>query len=430
MIGIDIETTGLDPRNGRIRLVQLARGETGGIVDAFEYDPTDLVRRAAAADELVAHNATFEELWLREALGVDVPAMHDTMLAYLLLQQVDSPRAPQFMPHALEHVAEEVLGEEMDKSEQTGDWGADVLMGRQKAYALKDAQVLVPLMDRLLECIRDLDMEFVYEIERRARPAFDLMTRHGVYIDRAQLEVAVQAEKDEYARLGEELQKFVPLNWGSGKQLAEYFELADRDDWPTTKGGAPSTKAEHLERLDHPAAQTYAAWKKKQKMVSTYGDSWLAWIGEDSRLHPRCYQFGTVTGRVSCGNPNIQQVPREGPHRKAFVAPEGRVLIVADYSQIELRVIAKYLPDFGTLEIFADPDRDIHTEMSRQIQGSAKVSKEARTKAKAANFGPRYKYVARNEESLTAFRAMCPHLRGFKREQVEALLERWDRNAA
>jgi DNA polymerase I-like protein with 3'-5' exonuclease and polymerase domains len=284
-------------------------------------------------------------------------------------------------------------------------------------------------MDKLLARIRGLDMEYVYDIERRARPAFDWMTRHGAYIDREQLEAAVEEEKAEYARLGEELKAFAPLNWGFAKQLREYLELEDLADWPKTKGGAPSTKAEHLERLEHPAIPTYAEWKK-QNMVSTYGDSWLAWIGPDSRLHPRWYQFGTITGRVSCGDPNIQQVPREGPHRKAFVAPEGRVLVVADYSQIELRVIAKYLPDFGMLEIFADHDGDIHTEMARQIQGSAKVSKEARTKAKAANFGPRYKYVARNEETLTAFRAMCPHLRGFKREQAEALLERWDRNAA
>jgi len=111
--------------------------------------------------------------------------MHDTMLSYLLLQQLDAPRGPQFMPHSLEHVAKELLDEDLDKTEQAGDWAAEELTNAQKAYALKDAQVLVPLMDKMLERIRELDMEFVYEIERRARPAFDRMTRHGVYIDRA-----------------------------------------------------------------------------------------------------------------------------------------------------------------------------------------------------------------------------------------------------
>jgi DNA polymerase-1 len=389
MIGIDIETTDLDPREGELRTVQFSDGREGGVIDAFSVDVAPYVRRAARKP-LVAHNATFEELWLREKLGIDVPAMHDTMLAYLLLQQVDSPRAPQFMLHSLEHVAETILGEEMDKTEQKGEWASEVLTDAQKAYALKDAEVLVPLMDRLLEDIREQGMEFVYEIERRARPAFDLMTRHGVYVDRDQLDRGVAVEKAEYERLGEELQKFAPINWGSSKQLREYFELEDLPNWPTTPANAASTKAEHLERLDHPAAKTYLAWKKKQKMVTTYGDSWLAWIGPDSRLRPRWFQFGTVTGRVSCGNPNIQQVPREGPHRKAFVAPEGRVLVVADYSQIELRVIAKYLKDRTMLSIFADPTRDIHTEMARQISGRKEPTKEERTKAKAANFGLAY----------------------------------------
>jgi ribonuclease D len=99
MIGIDIETTALDPTEDRIRLVQLANGSSGGVVDAFARDPRDLVRRAAAAGPLVAHNASFEELWLREELGIEVPAMHDTMLSYLLLQQLDAPpRDPSSCP--------------------------------------------------------------------------------------------------------------------------------------------------------------------------------------------------------------------------------------------------------------------------------------------------------------------------------------------
>jgi ribonuclease D len=123
--------------------VQLSRGEGGGVIDAFEHDPTEFVKWGATQG-LVAHNASFEELWLREALGIEVPAMHDTILAYLVLQQVASPRSPQFMPHKLEHVAKELLDEDLDKGEQTSDWSAPVLTGRQKAYALKDAQVLVP----------------------------------------------------------------------------------------------------------------------------------------------------------------------------------------------------------------------------------------------------------------------------------------------
>jgi DNA polymerase I len=390
MIAIDIETTSLDPRDGRIRLVQMSNGANSGVLDAFELDPTPFVQRAAAG-ELVAHNAAFEELWFREALGIEVSqAMHDTMLAYLVLKQSSSPRGPQLMPHSLEHVAKEVLGETLDKEEQAGDWGALVLTAAQRAYALRDAEILIPLMNRMLEEIRERDLEFVYEIERRARPIFDRMTRHGVYIDREQLRRGVEAEQANFERLGAELQQHAPINWGSSKQLREFFELDSIPEWPLTKGGSPSTSAEHLERLDHPAIKTYLEWKKSQKKVTTYGDSWLAWIGDDSRLHPRWYQLGTVTGRVSCGNPNVQQVPREGPHRKAFVAPEGRVLIVADYSQIELRVIAKYLKDRTMLSIFADPNRDIHTEMARQISHKDNPTGEDRTKAKAANFGLAY----------------------------------------
>jgi DNA polymerase-1 len=147
MIGIDFETVGLEPVRGNLRLVQTANGKGPRVLDAWgpSGGELDTILASLASRELVAHNASFEEAWLR-AYGVDLPrGMHDTMVAWMVLQQADSAIAPYRVPRSLAHVAREVLGEELDKELQTSDWSASTLSPAQMAYAAKDAEIMVPL---------------------------------------------------------------------------------------------------------------------------------------------------------------------------------------------------------------------------------------------------------------------------------------------
>jgi DNA polymerase-1 len=391
MIGIDFETLGLEPEREKLRLIQTANGGADGayVLDAWA-DGVDVERAlgALARHDLVAHNASFEESWMR-AWGVEFPqGMHDTMIAWMVLQQADAPGSAHDVPHGLGHVAKEVLDVDLDKEMQTSDWG-DKLSERQLDYAALDAGILPTLFAELMRRIEAEGLEFVYDIERRARPAFDWMTRTGIYVDVPQLRLAMDELRGEFDEKGAWLQENAPINWGSSKQLIEFFSLDKKKRWPKTDGGKPSTRMLYLKRLDHPAIPTYERWKKLRKLFNTYGEGWVSMVHPDGRLRPRWLQFGTETGRVSCEEPNVQNIPKKGPHREAMVAPPGRVLIVADYSQIELRITAKHVEDEALLDIFARR-RDVHEEMAQAITGKTEISEEERDKAKAANFGLTY----------------------------------------
>jgi ribonuclease D len=124
MLGVDFETVGLTPERGKLRVIQTANGRGPQVIDAWELDgQVDAVLQAISRHELVAHNASFEESWLRE-YGVELPeGMHDTMIAWQVLQQADAPISVERVKRSLAHVAAEVLGEPpLDKEQQTSDW--------------------------------------------------------------------------------------------------------------------------------------------------------------------------------------------------------------------------------------------------------------------------------------------------------------------
>ena len=157
MIGLDFETIGLEPKRGNLRLIQTANGQEGpGVIDAWALTPGKVegILASLAGRDLVAHNASFEEAWLRE-YGVELPqGMHDTMIAWMVLRQADAPRSPQQMLCSLGHVAREVLGEELDKEQQTSDWAAPTLSEEQLEYAERDAKIVLDLYEHLRKRLR------------------------------------------------------------------------------------------------------------------------------------------------------------------------------------------------------------------------------------------------------------------------------------
>src|SRR5262249_44355101 len=153
----------------------------------------------------------------------------------------------------------------------------------------------------------------------------------GVGFDREAAAAQAQAAEVELAlRLGE-LGGHDPeggdRNWDSPKQVLAALRAAGLN--------VSTTSDETLARLDHPLARAVRAYRKAAKRVSAFGPKWiLDHVGRDGRVHPSWHQLGADTGRMSCSRPNLQQIPR-GDARKCFVAPKGRVLIKADYSQVE-----------------------------------------------------------------------------------------------
>ena len=224
------------------------------------------------------------------------------------------------------------------------------------------------------------------------------MERHGVMIDRDMLArqsqelgmALFQLEQAAYELAGQ------PFNLGSPKQIAEI--LFDKLQLPVLKKtpkGAPSTNEEVLEQLarDYPLPAKLLAHRSLAKLKSTYTDKLPSMINQGTgRVHTNYAQAVAVTGRLSSNEPNLQNIPvrtQEGRRiREAFIAPAGHCIVSADYSQIELRIMAHLSGDAGMLGAFAD-GIDIHRATAAEVFATApdQVSSDQRRYAKAINFG-------------------------------------------
>ncbi len=226
------------------------------------------------------------------------------------------------------------------------------------------------------------------------------MEETGIGVDRAFLEGLSVDLKGRLATLEAEIHEAAggPFNVNSTLQLREI--LFDRLGLPVLKKtpkGAPSTDATVLAKLRdaHPMVDYLLQYRELEKLRSTYVDALLPLIEADGRVRGRFNQMAAATGRLSQEQPNLQNIPvrsEEGRTiRAAFVAQEGSVFLVADYSQIELRILAHLSGDAGLVEAFAN-DTDIHTATAARVNGVAvtEVTADQRRRAKMVNFGLLY----------------------------------------
>jgi DNA polymerase-1 len=223
-----------------------------------------------------------------------------------------------------------------------------------------------------------------------ALPAVAWAARHGVGFDRgAWGAVAAEAEA-RAAALRERLDELAPnagnlfgvTNWNSPDEVAAAFAALGI----TLK----STDDEALAALDHPAAALLREYRAAAKLSGTYGREWLRHASDDGRVYATWKQVGAgASGRMSCKGPNLQQLPRDPRYRRCFAAPPGRLLVKADYSQVELRIAAKISGDARMLDAYRRGE-DLHATTARAVLGKADVSKADRQLSKSLNFGLLY----------------------------------------
>jgi DNA polymerase-1 len=241
--------------------------------------------------------------------------------------------------------------------------------------------------------------QLFYDVELPLADVLGVMERIGMPVDARTLEVI--GEEIE-ARVGEVEQRIYedvghPFNIGSPKQLGEVlFEEMSLPPVRKTKTGY-STDAKVLQQLaiEHPVAERIIAYRELTKLKGTYIEGLLKLIDEDDRIHTTLNQTTTATGRISSDSPNLQNIPIRtelgARIRDAFTASEGRRLVVADYSQIELRILAHMTGEPGLVESFVSGE-DIHTRTAAEVfdvrLGS--VTPELRRRAKMVNFGILY----------------------------------------
>ncbi len=394
LVGLDVETTSLDPRAGRVRLLSLCCDTTDGgtvtyMVDCFAVDPAPLWE-ALSGVPVVGHNLTFDLQFLTR-LGFEPGACRDTLLMSQVLHAGDRSAR-----HTLAACCERELGEAVAKDLQASDWSGG-LTPDQLAYAALDAALARRLHDALAPKLADAGLSEAAAIENRALPAVAWLSSTGVAFDRGcwrTLAGDAQAEAD---RLTAELDRSAPpraqgelfgsgWKWDSTQHVQEALAAV----------GCPveDTDENTLAALDHPLAGLLRDYRAARKLTGTYGLKWLEHVGADGRIYAGWRQLGAEGGRMACSKPNLQNLPRDARYRKCFTAPPGRVLVKADYSQIELRIAAKVAGEEKMIEAYRRGE-DLHALTARSILGKADVTKADRQLAKAVNFGLLYGMGAR-----------------------------------
>ena len=374
--------------------------------------------------------------------------MFDTMLAHYLVQ----PELRHNMDYLAEiylnyqtiHI-EELIGPKGKKQKNMGDIPpADIC-----DYACEDADITLQLMKPLQEELKKYELERVFnEIEMPLMPVLAQMERNGVRLDTEALAETGNQFRGRMEQLESEIYELAghPFMLTSPRQVGEvlFDELKLNEKAKKTKSGQYSTGEEVLEAIKHkhPIVEKILAHRALKKLISTYVDALPKLINKrTNRIHTSFNQAVTATGRLSSSNPNLQNIPVRGDDgreiRKAFVPEEGCTFFSADYSQIELRIMAHLSGDEHLVNDFRE-GRDIHAATAARIfhKPLDEVSRDERRKAKTANFGIIYGIsafglaermeVSRTEakELITNYFETYPKVKEYMHKSVDLARER------
>ncbi|MER3426507.1 MAG: hypothetical protein C4334_00185 [Pyrinomonas sp.] len=403
-IGFDTETTDLDPYRGRLRLVQLATPEETYVIDLDkfaerprEHAGLDPLRRLLEADRPVkiAHNAKFDLKWTCRHLGVETGMVFDTLLASQLLSAGLDER------HNLDAVMMRYLGESVDKTERGSDWSGE-LSEAQLLYAARDVALLVRLRDKMIERLKAEGLVQCARLEFECVPATAAIELAGFYLDKERWHQQMAAIERERARIAAELQEMLAEGSAQGMLFAGARTEINLDSHAQLtealrRLGVPVSNSTRNWRLQplaakYPVVAKLLEYRTVQKAMTSFGQNFLDAINPvTERIHANFHQIGAPTGRYACVDPNIQQIPHAPEYRRCFRAPEGRKLVICDFSQIELRILAEYSKDQNFIATFLS-GTDFHRTTAAQVFRLAPedVTPEQRSFAKRLNFGVVY----------------------------------------
>ncbi|NYT74492.1 DNA polymerase I [Halomonas sp. QX-2] len=409
----DLETTSLNYMDAEIVGVgfSLEAGEAAYIPLAHDYldAPKQLDRKTVlAALKPLLEDPTKTKIGQNLKYDISVLANYaisvagpfaDTMLASYVLNSTATR-------HDMDSLALKYLGEKTISFEEIAGKGAKQLTFNQIAleqaapYACEDVDITLRLQQalrpqvesagRLAEVLDNIELPLIKVLSR--------IERNGVAVDAERLHQQSQQLEQRIGELEREAFELAgrEFNLGSPKQLGQIlFEEQKIPVLKKTPKGAPSTAEGVLEELalDYPLPKVIMQHRGLAKLKSTYTDKLPRLLNKATgRVHTSYHQAVTATGRLSSSDPNLQNIPirtEEGRKiRQAFIARPGYRIVAADYSQIELRIMAHLSEDKGLLEAFAE-GRDIHTATAAEVFGTSleKVSGDQRRSAKAINFG-------------------------------------------
>jgi DNA polymerase I-like protein with 3'-5' exonuclease and polymerase domains len=386
-IALDIETygerkgDGLDPWKGEIRLLTL--GRHGGPIWTIDLRATgyDLGPLKPVLEEtgIIAHNAKFDLLWLRVKCGLVAKHVHCTLTAARLLVAGTKPG------NDLDKCLERYLGIAPAADHSRSDWASMLLTDDQLAYAARDVAHLHDLLGTMESELEMAGLDGVWLLESALLPVVIGMEANGLNVERTKLrsiadealKLAHQAADDLRAALGNP-----GINPASPGQLLAALRA---------KGlKLESTAEDVLKAADDGHLVPLVLAHREASKRAQQAESLIDHIRHDGRIHGRFEPLGTATGRFSSKEPNLQNIGR-GEIREAFTSPEGKRLIVADYSQIELRAAAAIAGETKMIDAYK-AGADLHKLTAASVLGKPEdqVTKSDRQLSKSVNFGNLY----------------------------------------
>ena len=423
MIGLDTETVGDRLRNRRVRLLQIATSPYEvAIYDLFKLPEAcrglfhDHLSAYLGHDTpfsavLVGHNLKFDicALWNEkiDITGTTHSWLFDTYLAEQLLENEIGGFTKERGYFKLDSVIERNLGFEISKELQTSDWSGE-LSSEQLLYAGRDAGVLLLLAKRMGERLAEADLKIAAALDFRCLPAIASMEYNGIKLDLNKWSKLTPVFERQLAESEKAVLHALPDVWqhtdffggqsynisvGSSAQLLEKLQSMDIPDPFDSNSLLTSTGKQTLGMLnldDYPIIEKILAWRKASKSLTGFIKPMPDRIDpETGRLHTNLLQHGTVSGRVTSTSPNLNQIPRDAQFRECFIAEDGYKIIDADYSGLELRLIAFMYGERIMLEEYAkDPDADLHSLTAKLFlkTDDPAIIKAKRPMGKASNF--------------------------------------------
>ena len=407
IFSLDTETTGTDPITAELVGMSFSFAKNQASYVPVPADRHEAEKIVNEFKEVLENPATLKvgqnikyDMTVLSNYGVEVQGpMFDTMIAHYVLQ----PELRHNMDYLAEiylhyqtiHI-EELIGSKGKNQGNMRDLSPEAVCN----YACEDADITLQLKEVLEKELKDNGADrLFYDIEMPLVPVLAYMERNGVCVDTEALKETSRQFTARMKQIEEEVHQMAGMefNISSPKQVGEvlFDKLKITDKAKKTKTGQYVTSEEVLESLKnkHQIVEKILDYRGLKKLLSTYIDALPQLINpRTGKIHTSFNQTVTATGRLSSSNPNLQNIPirnEDGKEiRKAFIPEEGCEFFSADYSQIELRIMAHLSGDKNMIEAFQEGD-DIHASTASKVYkiGLDEVTREQRSKAKTANFG-------------------------------------------
>lgn len=452
LIGIDIESTGLDKFRDRTRLVQIGDENTGWAIPWEDWGGVvrEVVRKYTGW--YVGHNFVSFDWTFLEREGVVVPRdrLHDSRpLAHI----VDPTFSTALKNLAARHVDSraKVMQDELDEAiGAKGGWTwatVPIDFAKYWQYGALDPVITLRLWNELKKKVDEENAWRAYEVELGAAWVTRQMEINGAHVDRAY----AAAYYDKYVAYCEEVAQWVKSKYGispgSNQAIIDVLKQEGFDFVKRTKSGADALDADVLSSIDHPLANAVLSRRKLQKVASTYLSHIVGDADEDDLMHPSINPLGARTSRMSMSGPNLQNLPRASEKNPAATTvrncyttrygDDGR-MVFTDFSQIEMRGLAHMSQDQGMKAAFLKTDEDFFVNLARDVFRDDTINKKdpRRQVVKNVGYGKIYgagiaklALTARISEeqaaaAMHAFDASFPGVRAFQNRVQRVALER------